>query len=134
MIPSDSEIQRLTGHLVLVTREDLLGLILSRVLKDRNKPILVYLFAPVICFINKEHHRWEKHALKQGQGSPLASIRSLVNSLEQPFFSHVISIVSCNHTITIVLIQLQFIFVTITTSVLLNTDLLYKWKETKQLL
>lgn len=107
MIQNDLGIQRLTGHLVLVTSEDVLGSVLSKVLKDRNKSILVYLFALGICFTNKEHHRWEKHTLKQGQRPPLVSIKSPVNSSPS---SLVISIVSCNHTMAIVLIQLQSLF------------------------
>jgi len=52
MIENDLGIQRLTIHPVLVISEDLMGLVLSRAFKDKNKFILVYLLALRICFIS----------------------------------------------------------------------------------
>lgn len=44
-------------------------LVLSRMLKDTNKSTLI---TWKYFFLIYKHHRWEKHAQKQGQGSPLS--------------------------------------------------------------
>lgn len=70
MIQNDLGIQRLTiqgltPHLALAISEDLLGLVLNRVLKDKNESVLIYLLAlRIYVLFIYEHHLLEKHALK----------------------------------------------------------------------